>query len=45
MKIVISLSNVETDNKKHIINSIKGFAKSLAKRFGFSMEFELKGGA
>ena len=43
MKIVITLKNLGVDNKKHIINSIKGFTKSLAKRFGFNMEFELKG--
>lgn len=43
MKIIININNLSLENKKHIINSIKGFTKSLAKRFGFEMEFELKG--
>jgi hypothetical protein len=43
MKIIINLSHITPENKKHIINSIKGFTKSLAKRFGFEMEFEVKG--
>lgn len=42
MKIIINLNNLSSDNRKHIINSIKGFTKSLAKRFGFDMEFRLE---
>lgn len=39
MKIQIKISNYDSDRKKEIVNSIKGFTKSLAKRFGFEMEF------
>lgn len=40
MKIVISISGWNPDRQKEIINSIRGFVKSLAKRFGFRMEFK-----
>ena len=40
MKIVIKIENWNPEKKKEIVNSIKGFVKSLAKRMGFSMEFE-----
>lgn len=41
MKIVIRIESWKPESKKEIINSIKGFAKSLAKRLGFQMEFEV----
>ncbi len=41
MKIVIHISGWEPERRKEIINSIKGFVKSLAKRFGFQMEFKV----
>ena len=40
MKIVIHIDGWTKENTKEIVNSIRGFAKSLAKRFGFQMEFE-----
>lgn len=43
MRIVISISGWDPNRRNEIINSIKGFVKSLAKRFGFQAEFELGG--
>lgn len=40
MKITIWIEGWRQQDKKAIVNSIKGFAKSLAKRFGFRVEFE-----
>lgn len=40
MKIVIQIDGWKPEHKKEIVNSIRGFAKSLAKRFGFQMEFK-----
>lgn len=40
MKIVIQISGWNPKQKKEIVNSIRGFVKSLAKRFGFQMEFK-----
>lgn len=39
MKIIIQIDGWKPDDKKQIVNSIRGFVKSLAKRFGFRMEF------
>lgn len=39
----ITIKNWNPDHEKEIVNSIKGFAKSLAKRFGFEMEFSTEG--
>ena len=39
MKIIIQIEGWKPEDKKQIVNSIKGFVKSLAKRFGFQMEF------
>ena len=38
--IKINISKVKPDNKKHVINSIKGFVKALAKMEG--LEFYIK---
>lgn len=43
MKIIIKIENWKPEDRKAIVNSIKGFAKSLAKRFGFQMEFRETG--
>ncbi len=40
MRIVISISGWNPARQKEIINSIKGFVKSLAKRLGFQAEIE-----
>ena len=40
MKVVIRIEGWRQQDKKAIVKSIKGFVKSLAKRFGFQMEFE-----
>lgn len=40
MKIVINISGWDPARQKEIVNSIRGFVKSLAKRFGFQAEFE-----
>lgn len=40
MKIIIQIDGWQQEHKKEIVNSIKGFVKSLAKRFGFRAEFE-----
>ena len=39
MKVVINITNLNTKDKKHVINSIKGIVKALAKRHCFKMEF------
>lgn len=39
MKIIIQIDGWQPGHKKEIVNSIKGFVKSLAKRFGFQVEF------
>ena len=40
MRIVISISEWDPVRQKEIVNSIRGFVKSLAKRLGFQAEFE-----
>lgn len=40
MRIIIQIEGCKPENRKEIVKSIKGFAKSLAKRFGFRMEFK-----
>ena len=40
MRIVISISGCDPARRKEIVNSIKGFVRSLAKRFGFQAEFK-----
>ena len=40
MRIVISISGWDPARQKEIVNSIRGFVKSLAKRLGFQAEFE-----
>lgn len=40
MKIIIRIEGWRQQDKKAIVNSVKGFVKSLAKRFGFQAEFE-----
>lgn len=40
MKIVINISGWNPARQKEIVNSIRGFVKSLAKRIGFQAEFE-----
>ena len=40
MKIIIQIDGWKQEQKREIVNSIKGFVKSLGKRFGFSAEFE-----
>lgn len=42
MKIVIDISEWEASRQKEIINSIKGFVKSLSKRIGFRAEFDVE---
>lgn len=39
MKIIINITNLKLADKKHVINSIKGVVKALAKRRCFEMEF------
>jgi len=39
MKIIIQIEGWKPEHKKAIVNSVKGFVKSLAKRFGFRKEF------
>lgn len=41
MKIIISLSGVKPEDKKSVINSIRGVVKAMAKRAGFNMTFEV----
>ncbi len=40
MKIIIRIEGWRQQDKKAIVKSIKGFVKSLAKRFGFQVEFD-----
>lgn len=40
MKIIIRIEGWRQQDKKAIVNSVKGFVKSLAKRFSFQAEFE-----
>ena len=40
MKIIIRIEGWRQQDKKEIVNSVKGFVKSLAKRFGFQAEFD-----
>ena len=40
MKIIINISGWDPARQKEIVNSIRGFVKSLAKRLGFQAEFE-----
>ncbi len=40
MRIVINISGWDPARQKEIVNSIKGFVRSLAKRIGFQVEFE-----
>lgn len=42
MKIIINISGWDPARQKEIVNSIRGFARVLAKRMGFQMEFEWK---
>lgn len=42
IRISISISGIKADDKKHVVNSIKGFVKALAKRIGLEVEFEAK---
>lgn len=42
MKIVIQIDGFKPEHEKEIKNSIKGFAKSLAKRFGFQFQTEIE---
>ena len=39
MKIIIQIDGWKPDDKKAIVNSIRGFVKSLGKRCGFRMKF------
>lgn len=41
MKIIIQIDGWKPDDKKAIVNSIRGFVKSLGKRFGFKMDFRV----
>lgn len=41
MKIIINISGQETSRQKEIVNSIRGFVKSLSKRIGFRAEFDV----
>lgn len=43
MRITINIRGWDPARRKEIVNSIKGFVKSLAKRFGFQAEFEQTG--
>ena len=40
MRIVINISGWDPARQKEIVNSIRGFVKSLAKRLEFQAEFE-----
>ena len=40
MKIVIQIDGWKPEREKEIRNSIKGYVKLLAKRFGFQVEFK-----
>ena len=40
MKLCISINNSKPEDKKKIINSIKGVVKAFSKRFGFEFTFE-----
>lgn len=40
MKLIIRIEGWRQQDKKAIVNSVRGFVKSLAKRFGFLVEFE-----
>ncbi len=40
MKITIQIDGWKPEDRKQIVNSIRGFVKSLGKRFGFRMEFQ-----
>lgn len=42
MKIVIQIDGWKPEHEKQIKNSIKGFVKSLAKRFGFQFQAEIE---
>lgn len=42
MKIVIHIHEYDIKRRKEIMNSIKGFVRSLAKRFRFEMEFNVR---
>lgn len=39
MRLIIQIEGWKQEDKKAIVNSVKGFVKSLAKRFGFQVEF------
>lgn len=41
MIITIKLSGVKPNDKKSVVNSIKGVVKAMAKRVGFNMTFEV----
>lgn len=40
MRIVINIKGWHPDKRKEIVNSIRGFVKSLAKRFQFEVDFK-----
>lgn len=40
MKIVIRISGWKPEHMKEIVKSIRGFVKSMAKRFCFQVEFK-----
>ena len=40
MRIVINISDWDPARRKEIVNSIRGFVKTLAKRIGFRVEIE-----
>lgn len=42
MKIVIQIYGQRPEHEKEIRNSIKGFVRSLAKRFGFQFQAEIE---
>ncbi len=39
MKIIIRIDGWKPEDRKQIVNSIRGFVKTLGKRFGFRMDF------
>ena len=41
MKIIIQINEWKPEDRNQIVNSIKGFVKSLGKRFGFLMDFRV----
>ncbi len=39
MRIIIRIDGWKPEDKKAIINSVRGFVKALGKRMGFRMDF------